>query len=90
MMFAIGMIVIKVIGGFSQLSNCNLPLEYRVIHVMAGIAKLIKTIMMLAALVTSVETLVRIVRFAWAIILKLVGLFGRRSVVGQFRMKFTG
>jgi len=57
---------------------------------MAGIAKLIKTIMMLAALVTSVETLVRIVRFAWAIILKLGGLLGRRPMNGQFRMNFTG
>ncbi|MBX3115065.1 MAG: hypothetical protein KF836_10910 [Fimbriimonadaceae bacterium] len=57
---------------------------------MAGIAKLIKTIMMLAALVTSIETLVRIVRFAWSLILKLSDLLRRRAMAGQMRMRFTG
>lgn len=42
---------------------------------MAGIAKLISLIISLAALVTSVEALIRLVKFAWGIILKIAQVF---------------
>lgn len=57
---------------------------------MTAIVKLVKAIMMLAALVTSVETLLRIARFAWAIVIKLGELLRRRSMMNQVRMNFTG
>jgi len=53
---------------------------------MAGIAKLIKIFLTLAALVTSVETLVRLVRFAWALVIKLGGMLKKGAMFGpQFR-----
>ncbi|MFM9874589.1 MAG: hypothetical protein ACKVQS_14130 [Fimbriimonadaceae bacterium] len=49
---------------------------------MAGIAKLVKILLTLAALVTSVETLARIVRFAWALVIKLGGMLKKGAMFG--------
>jgi hypothetical protein len=57
---------------------------------MSAIAKVIKVLLTLAALVTSVETLMRLVRFAWSLVLKLGQLLGRRGAVPNFaKIKFA-
>jgi hypothetical protein len=53
---------------------------------MAGIAKLVKILITLAALVTSVESLLRIVKFAWALVIKLGGMLRKGAMFGpQFK-----
>lgn len=56
---------------------------------MAGIANLIKALITLAALVTSVETLVRIARFAWSLVIKLTQVFRKGAMAGSFRPGFS-
>lgn len=57
---------------------------------MSAIAKVIKVLLTLAALVTSVETLMRLVRFAWSLVLKLGQLLGRRGAMPNFsKFKFA-
>ncbi|MBL8068222.1 MAG: hypothetical protein JNM28_07215 [Armatimonadetes bacterium] len=56
---------------------------------MAGIAKLIKALITLAALATSIETLIRIARFAWSLVLKLGQIFRRGAVGSRFRPGFS-
>ncbi len=57
---------------------------------MSAIAKVIKVLLTLAALVTSVETLMRLVRFAWSLVLKLGQLLGRRGAKPNFaKFKFA-
>lgn len=55
---------------------------------MAGIAKLIKALVTLAALVGSVETLIRVARFAWALVIKLSQMTKRRATFGGQRFNF--
>ncbi len=56
---------------------------------MVGIAKAIKFIMTLAALAGAVETIVRLAKFAWALVIKLQRIMSRKPMKAKWRMKFA-
>ena len=55
---------------------------------MAGIAKLIKALITLAALAGSVETLIRVARFAWSLMIKLSQIFKRKAMFSGRKVSF--
>jgi hypothetical protein len=56
---------------------------------MTAIAKFIKFIITLAALVGSVETIIRLARMAWALVIKLAQIMRRRAMFTGFQTQFS-
>ncbi len=56
---------------------------------MVGIAKAIKFIMTLAALAGAVETIVRLAKFAWALVIKLQRIMSRKPMKAKWRSRFA-
>ena len=56
---------------------------------MTAIANVIKFIITLAALVGSVETIVRLARMAWALVIKLGQIISRKAMFNGFRTQFS-